>query len=87
LAQSLFAKEKKVGRAMDAEQKAEVLQSLSGKTTRQAEKIVAEISPEMKKKPARLDYDMIEDVALREKLLRLKGNFAHSAPNVRIVHL
>jgi len=87
LAQSLFAKEKKVGRPMDSEQKAEVLQSLSGKTTRQAEKIVAEISPEMKKKSARLDYDMIEDEALREKLLRLKGRLAHSAPNVSLTDL
>jgi len=87
LAQSLFAKEKKVGRPMDAEQKAQVLQSLSGKTTRQAEKIVAEISPEMKKKPAHLDYDMIEDEVLREKLLRLKGKLAHSAPNVSLTDL
>ncbi len=86
LAQTMFSKERKAGREFSAEQKAEVLERLENRTTREAQAIVCEISPEMKKKD-NLDFDSIADEALRAKLLRLKGLLAHSDPYISLPDL
>lgn len=86
LAQNLFSKEKKVGRQFNRAQKLKILTRLEGASTREAEKIVYKISPEMKKSRA-IDFHSIEDDALREKLLRLKGQHAHTHPNMNLEEL
>jgi 5-methylcytosine-specific restriction endonuclease McrA len=83
LAQTLFAKEKKAGRQCD---KRGVLAKLRNKSTREARKVVAEINPEMNKTKT-LTFDMIEDESLRQKLLRVKGLYAHSNPNLSLTDL
>jgi len=87
LAQKLFVKQKKAGKAMLAEQKVEVLTQLEHQTTREAEKIVFSIDPEMKPKKRELNFDAIEDDDLRAKLLRTKGLFAHTHPNLSLTDL
>ncbi len=87
LAQTLFSKEKKAGRQMDAEAKLTVLSKLENQSTRQAEKIVCGISPEMKARKKELHFNLIEDDSLREKLLRLKGHYAHTHPNMTLTDL
>lgn len=86
LAQTLFSKEKKAGRPFQSRGKIEVLKQLENKSTRAAQEIVFEISPEMKKRTS-LDFQSIEDVELREKLLRLKGLMAHSDPGLDLNQL
>lgn len=87
LAQKLFVKQKKSGQAMLSEKKAEVLSQLENQTTRNAEKIVFSIDPEMKPKKKELSFDTIEDDELREKLLQVKGLFAHIDPNLSLTGL
>ena len=87
LAQTLFSKEKKAGRQMDAEAKLMVLSQLENQSTRRAEKIVCGISPEMQARKKELHFNLIEDDSLREKLLRLKGHFAHAQPNMNLTDL
>ena len=87
LAQTLFSKEKKAGRQMTVETKLEVLSQLENQTTRQAEKIVCGISPEMLARKKELRFDLIDDDSLREKLLRLKGHYAHAQPNMNLTDL
>ncbi len=87
LAHSLFSKERKEGRPLDVVQKAEVLHRLENLSSREAERVVFEISPSMKKRAKALDYNMIDDDGLRTKLLRLKGKFAHTNPNISLEEL
>jgi len=87
LAQTLFSKEKKAGRQMDAEAKLTVLSQLENQSTRQAEKIVCGISPEMQARKKELHFNLIDDESLREKLLRLKGHYAHAQPNMSLTDL
>ncbi len=87
LAQTLFSREKKAGRQMDPETKLTVLSRLENQSTRQAEKIVCGISPEMQARKKELHFNLIEDDSLREKLLRLKGHYAHAQPNLNLTDL
>jgi hypothetical protein len=87
LAQTLFSKERKLGRAYTAFQKAEVLLKLENQSVRAAQKIVAEINPEMKTKKTELNFDSIMDESLKEKLLKIKGDYAHSDPNLTLNEL
>lgn len=83
LAQTLFTKECQAGRQVTIEGKTEVLGQLENVSARQAKRIVAEINPEMKQ-TRRLDFDSVDDEALRAKLLRVKGLFAHIDPNMSL---
>ncbi len=87
LAQTLFSKEKKAGRQMTADTKLTVLSQLENQTTRQAEKIVCGISPEMLARKKELHFNLIDDDSLREKLLRLKGHYAHVQSNMSLTDL
>jgi hypothetical protein len=87
LAQKLFDLEKKSGSEMTREQKSEVLHRLENKTTREAEKVVFEIKPEMKTRKNELNFGDIEDDRLREKLLEVKGLFAHTDPGLSLTDL
>lgn len=87
LAQTLFSKEKKAGRQMTAETKLTVLSQLENQTTRSAEKIVCGISPEMAARKKELHFNLIDDDRLREKLLRLKGHYAHTQPSMNLTEL
>lgn len=87
LAQKLFILEKKSGTPMSGAQKVEVLARLENRTTREAEKIVFEIKPEMKGFKKEFGLNDIEDDALREKLLRAKGLFAHTHPHMNLNEL
>lgn len=83
VASTLFNHEHKAGRPLDADAKVEVLSQLENQSTRKAVKIAQAISPEFKPKAA-LNFDSIDDEALREKLLRVKGKLAHSHPNLNL---
>jgi len=87
LAQKLFVKRKRSGKAIEPEKKIEVLSRLEHQTTREAEKIVFAIEPEMKPKKNALNFDSIEDDALRAKLLQVKGLYAHAQPNMSLEDL
>jgi 5-methylcytosine-specific restriction endonuclease McrA len=87
LAQKLFVLEKKSGHPMTTVQKAQVLANLENKSTREAEKIVFEIKPEMKGFRKELGFNDIEDDGLRDKLLQAKGLFAHTHPNMSLNEL
>ena len=102
LAQTLFSKEKQKGQAYSHEQKLNVLGQLEDKSTREAQKIVFEISPDMKmndlkKKelgvglvvgsPQSLGFEAIEDMELRNKLIQVKGFFAHAHPHLTLTEL
>ena len=78
---------KETGNEFNTEQKTEVLARLENLTTRAAEKIVYEIEPEMKPKKNELGFQDIEDDDLREKLLQVKGLFAHIDPNLTLTEL
>jgi hypothetical protein len=86
MAQTLFLKEKKAGRPASVESKREVLFQLENQTTRAAEKIVAQINPEMAYRN-NINFDSIKDDALREKLLAIKGRMAHTHPNMTLEEL
>jgi hypothetical protein len=86
LAQTTFAKERKAGRAFTVDKKIEVLSKLENCSTRKAKEIVAEISPEMKKRDE-LNFDSITDEVLRGKLLQLKGLLAHTNSNLTLMEL
>ena len=64
-----------------------VLSQLENQSTRQAEKIVCGISPEMSARKKELHFNLIDDDSLREKLLRLKGYYAHAQPNLNLTDL
>lgn len=87
LAQKLFNQEKKSGSIYTTAQKNEVLCRLENQTTRAAEKIVFEIKPEMKPKTTDLNFESIEDQDLKDKLLKVKGLFAHAHPNMTLSEL
>jgi 5-methylcytosine-specific restriction endonuclease McrA len=86
MARSLFGKEKKAGRPMDETAKAQVLADLENKSTREAQKYLGAINPEMKQ-TRELTFDKIEDEALRQKLLQVKGRFAHTNPSMTLTEL
>jgi len=86
MARVLFKKEKKAGRKCSTEQKREIVGRLIGKSTRHAAKIVAEINPDMKKTKV-LTYSLIENDELREKVLKVKGQFAHIDPEMTFEEL
>jgi hypothetical protein len=87
LAQKLFTLEKKSGQPMNAGQKTELLAKLENKSTREAEKIVFDINPEMRCLHKELTFNHIEDEVLREKLLQAKGLFAHTHPFMNLSEL
>jgi 5-methylcytosine-specific restriction endonuclease McrA len=87
MAQTLFAKERKAGNEYTSEQKIKVLSSLENQSTREAKKIIREINPELSQKPPALDFNSIEDEELRKKLLRVKGKYAHTNPNMTLTEL
>jgi 5-methylcytosine-specific restriction endonuclease McrA len=87
MAQTLFAKERKAGNEYTSEQKIEVLNRLENQSTREAKKIIREINPELSQKPPVLDFNAIEDEELRAKLLRVKGKYAHTNPNMTLTEL
>jgi hypothetical protein len=87
LAQKLFIKQKASGGTVAPAAKLELLERLENQTTRAAEKIVYEIRPDMKPKKNALHFESIEDDALREKLLRVKGLFAHTDPYISLTDL
>lgn len=86
LAQTLFLKERKAGRPTNVEGKREVLFRLENQSTRAAEKLVAEINPEMAYRN-NLNFDSIKEDSLRDKLLAIKGRLAHSRPNITLEEL
>jgi 5-methylcytosine-specific restriction endonuclease McrA len=86
LARTLFGKEKKAGRPMAVDAKAQVMLNLENKSTREAQKYLGTINPEMKI-TRQLNFSNIEDEALRQKLLQVKGRFAHSNPNMTLTEL
>jgi 5-methylcytosine-specific restriction endonuclease McrA len=85
LAQSLFSYERKAGRAMSQKQKIEVLTQLENQSVRSAKKILRKINPEFRK--SSFNLEMIEDDSLRERLIKLKGRFAHSHPELDLTGL
>ncbi len=86
LAQKMFATELKNGRNMDKSAKMEVLDQLLNLSTRQAEKVVHAICPSMDLRKE-LHFNDIQDEALREKLLRLKGKFAHIKGDMSLIEV
>ena len=82
LAQKLFSKEE-----FTVARKNEVVAMLENQTTRAAEKIVYMINPELKPKKSEFHFHTIEDEQLREKLLQVKGLFAHSHPEMTLAEL
>lgn len=87
LAQKLFVKQKKSGASLLADQKIKILSQLENQTTREAERIVCAIDPEMKPRKKELNFNAIEDDELREKLLKTKGLFAHTDPDMSLTDL
>lgn len=83
LAQTLFKREKQEGNPVTKESKMEVLFQLENKSKREAQAIVAEINPGLKS-TRKLDFDIIEDESLRDKLLSVKGLFAAVDPNMSL---
>jgi hypothetical protein len=86
MARTLFAKEKKAGRPMNENAKAQVMVNLENKSNREAQRYLGAINPEMKT-TRELTFGNIEDEALRQKLLKVKGRFAHSNPNISLTEL
>ncbi|MBX3022356.1 MAG: hypothetical protein KF799_11845, partial [Bdellovibrionales bacterium] len=86
MAQTLFNHERKAGRALDAEDKAEFLRKIENQTTREAQKTAQSVSPEFRAKK-KLGFSDIEDDLLREKLLRIKGQYAHKHPDMDLMQL
>jgi 5-methylcytosine-specific restriction endonuclease McrA len=87
MARRLFTKEKKAGRALDQKAKVEVLNQLENQPTRSAQKILCRINPEMNPRKQELSFHDIDDDELREKLLRVKGRFAHTHPHLTLFEL
>jgi 5-methylcytosine-specific restriction endonuclease McrA len=86
LAQRLFSKEKKAGRKYSSEEKLNVIDKLEDRSTRDALNIVSRINPEMKK-TVEFDFNSIDDDALRERLIAVKGLYAHIDPNMSLKDL
>jgi hypothetical protein len=85
--QDFLRAEKKLGKTYEAEEKQKLAEDLSGKSTRQAQAILTEISPEAMPKESLRAISMTEakltlviSQPLQEKLDRLKGLLAHQLP-------
>ena len=87
LAQRLFLRKKKTGHAMSPSEKRAILAKIENQSTRAAQKIIFGIEPSLKPNKNALDFNSIEDESLREKLLQLKGRFAHSNPDISLNEL
>src|ERR1700712_319858 len=81
-----FLRRKKLGVRFRLKTKRDVLEQIENKSTREALKVVASINPEMKKVDA-FDFASIDDEVLRERLLKLRGSYAHVDPNMSLKDL
>ena len=95
LAQAVFKREKKEGRAFSKEKKLELVSAIVGKSTREAEKITFQFVPESAHMPdvvksvgSNRNRATIElsDETLR-KIEQLKGLFAHTDPGISLDEL
>ena len=88
-AQSLFYQEKKSGKAFSKETKLEILEKLENKSTREAERTLASISPQQIPAPQKLrviseeltEMKLVVDQEFLKQLEVLKGLLAHKMPN------
>jgi 5-methylcytosine-specific restriction endonuclease McrA len=92
-AQTFFNQEEKAGKKLTPNEKEKVVESLEGKTTRQADQVLAGISSEPKKpkrdKIRSIDGKLSEvrftaNEALLKDLEQLKGLLAHQHPNLSL---
>lgn len=87
-AQTVFQKKKLKHEALDLEAKTTILQKLESKTTREAEKILLEISPEplppertKPLTPKHLQITLVINEDLEQKLNKIKSLWSHKNPN------
>ena len=93
LAQTHFKREKKAKRECSKAQKIDLLEQLENKPTREAERVIAKISPEAPAERIRpvsengieLKYTVTPEVL--EQIEKLKGLLAHSHPNISLGEL
>lgn len=93
-ARGLFTRKAKEGRHYSRAEKLELFESLSGKSTRDADKIIATIDPQALKydKVRQVTADMVHfsfdaRVATNEKVKRVKALYAHTHPNMSMDEL
>ena len=87
-AQTLFQKEARKQKALSCVEKAKVLETLAHQSSRQAEKILLQISPEILPKekvrevsPTHSQVSLVFSEELMKKLLELKQLLSHKNPN------
>ena len=88
-AQSLFYQEKKLGKAYSKEAKLEILEKLENKSTREAERTLATITPQQIPAPQKLrviseeltEIKLVVDQEFLKQLEILKGLLAHQMSN------
>ncbi|MDR3606696.1 MAG: HNH endonuclease signature motif containing protein [Oligoflexia bacterium] len=95
-AQKFFRQEAKLGRPVSVTQKQEVVQSLEGKSTREAERTLLAMSPEPEKhrpetvRPVSADFSEVRlnlSNETLENLEKLKGLLAHQFPEMTLSDL
>ncbi|MBX3022996.1 MAG: HNH endonuclease [Bdellovibrionales bacterium] len=62
------------------------MRKIENQTTREAQKTAQSVSPEFRAKK-KFGFSDIEDDLLREKLLRIKGQYAHKHPDMDLMQL
>ena len=96
IAQTLFSQEKRSGQAMPAEKKKEILEQISGKSTREAQRITFSLSSQPERLiPDRVHFITNETVEMKftasaelpRKIEKLKGYMAHKHPNQKLGEL
>jgi hypothetical protein len=95
IAQAAFKREREAGNAFSVEKKTATLKSIAGLSTRDAEARILEISPksqDLEDRVEQVSHEKIEvqfeaDLALKEKLDRLRGLLAHKSPGISLAEM
>jgi hypothetical protein len=95
IAQAAFKREREAGNAFSVEEKTATLKSIAGLSTRDAEAKILEISPksqDLEDRVEQVSSDKVEiefeaDLALKEKLDRLRGLLAHKSPGITLAEM
>ena len=86
LARFAFSKAKRSGITISNETKKRIIRALENQSVRETKKVLETLNlKEAWKKPIR--YEDIANEILRERLLELKGRFAHISPNIPLEEL
>jgi len=87
LAQNLFRREKKARRQYSSSEKLDVIGQLENKSSREAERVIANISPAPKVAESGVELKLTVTKETIDKIERLKGLLGHTHPGITLGEL